>query len=124
MFFPPVPKTKARANGPKRPANSGLGGAGLSEPRELQQGKADADGHGAGEALDFGKIALFSHGSGDSGRAQPGRCAANDPMEQEADGAADQALRMPGEGVSNGGAQPRTGGILPRLRAEAAAKPL
>src|ERR1700753_2857261 len=121
MFVPPVAKTKSRANGPKRPANSGLGGAGLSEPRELQQGKADADGHGTGQALDFGKIALFSRGSVDSRRAKLRVGAANDPMEHEADRAADQALRIPGEGVSSGGAQPPTGGIRPRLRAEAAA---
>src|ERR1700744_4313216 len=124
MFVQPVARQKSRANAPKRPTDAGLHGPILSEHGELQPGKADASGHGAGQALDFGKIPLFSRGSVDSGPAKLRVGAVNDPMEHEADHAADQALRIPEAGVSSSGAQPRTGSIRPRLRAEAAAKPL
>ncbi len=126
MFVPPVAKTKSRANALKPSAEAGERGPGLFEQRDVPQERADAGGHSAGQALDFGKIPLFSPGSGDSlpveTKLKIG--AANDPMEREADRAADQAFRIPEAGIASGGARPQTYSVQPRLRANAAAKPL
>jgi hypothetical protein len=125
MFVPPVTRSKSRANTFKPSAAVGLGGSGLSEHRDAQQEKADAGGHGAGQGLDFGKIPLFSPGSGDSlpTQAKLKIGAANDPMEHEADRAVEQALRVAEPGFSDGSV-PQIRSMQPRLRANAAAKPL
>lgn len=126
MFVPRVAKQKSRANTLPPSTVVGLHGPDLSEHGDWHQEKAAAGGHGAGQALDFGKIPLFSPGSGDSSPVQAKLKvgAPNDSLEHEADNAADEALHIPEPDSSSGGVQAQRGAMRPRLRAEAAVKPL
>jgi hypothetical protein len=126
MFVPPVARQKSRANAPKRSADVGRRGLSLAEHGDSAPKNADAGARDVGQGWSFGKIPLFSSGPGDSVPVQAKLKvgAVHDPLEHEADRVADQALRIPDAGVSSGGAQSQTASMRPRLRAEAAAKPL
>ena len=122
MFVPPVAKSKSKASASQRSTGGAGRGPGVAEHSDSQQEKAGLGAQDAGQPWDFSKIRLSSPGSGNSIQAKVKVGGVNDPLEHEADRAADQALRIPELSAVSGSPQPRARNIQPALRANAAAK--
>jgi len=138
MFASPVAEPKSRAGASLRSMEAPRRGPGFLEYRDTRQQKFGRAAQDAPQHIswDFSKIPVFS-----TSLVQPPQArstftsprapiqaklkvgAVNDPLEQEAERAAEQAAAIPAPDASIGGAQPNAASIRPRLRAGQAADP-
>ena len=133
MFVPPVAKPKSRACAPRQSTDAAWRGPDVGRTNS----QVSAPGAQTSEkqpSWDFGKISLHSRGSGESFPPPPPRLplrssvctklqigVANDPLEHEANRAADETTFLPVSDATTGSERRQRGRAQPRLRADARA---